>query len=77
MPTLFDQIFDSFGTSRFGQIMAAVAVMAAFVLLIWLRARNPTVHLWSFLMYGGAMGLVAGLVLTVLKRGMRARGGKT
>jgi hypothetical protein len=73
--TVFERIFETFGSSRLGQIVASVVVMAAFSLLIWLLGGKSPGHLWSFLLYGCAMGLVAGLVLTVLKRGKAARDG--
>ena len=68
MPNLIDEIFHSFGASRLGQIAASVAVMVVFSLILWAEGRGPRTGVWYFVLYGGAMGLVAGLVLTAVKR---------
>jgi hypothetical protein len=65
---MMQKLFDLFGPGRRGQIVGSVVVMMAFSAVAWDRMRRPGVSLWGMLLYGGAMGLVAGVVLAFFPR---------
>ena len=67
MPPL-QKMFDAFPPSRLGQLAASMVVCAAVGGIAGVRDHLPLEQLVGICLYGGCIGLVAGLILTFARR---------